>query len=76
MRLDIICGVMSQKAFEQCSGKRQQASSFIKVTVDRTSCERKRDNILLVHTTSMLRNFYALKEKKEWICYLCCFMLT
>lgn len=41
MRVDMICGVISQKAFEQCSGNRQRESSFIKVTAERTSCEKK-----------------------------------
>lgn len=60
MRVDMICGVISQKAFKQCSGSRQQESSFIKVTEDRTSCERN-ETTSSVHTTSMLR------EKKDWI---------
>lgn len=63
MRVDMICGVTRQKAFEQRSGNRQQASSFITVTTDRTSCERKKENnISSVHTTNMLRNSYALKK--------------
>lgn len=46
MRVDMICGVISQKAFEQCSGNRQQESSFIKVTAERSSCQRKKQHII------------------------------
>lgn len=49
MREDMICGVMSQKAFEQCSGNRQQASSFIEVTVDRTSYKKNKKTYHQAH---------------------------
>lgn len=49
MRVDMICGVISQKAFKQCSGSRQQESSFMKVTADRTSCERKKQHLISAH---------------------------
>lgn len=64
MRVDMICGVMSQKAFEQCSGNRQQASSFIKVTVDRTSCERK-NKTTYQRTLNKCALKRALKRKRN-----------